>query len=348
MKLIGVILSILAFSLLILSHELGHFLLAKFNGVYVEEFAMGLGPTLFGWQGKETKYSIKALPFGGCCMMRGEDDADNKDPRAFGNKGIWARMSILFAGPFFNFIFAFLLALFMIGSIGVDQPVLTGVMEGYPAAEAGLQEGDRILSLNNEKIHVYRDVSMYLALHQGEDLHVTYEREGETYYADISPMFSEEYQSYMMGIQVAGTREKLSAGNTIKYSFYEVNYWIRYTLMSLKMMVQGQVKASDVSGPVGMVSAMSDMVEETSSDGWFYIMINLMNICILLSANLGVLNLLPLPALDGGRLFFCLVELLRGKPVSPKYEAYVHAAGLILLLGLSVVILTKDVFQLFR
>lgn len=348
MKIIGVVLSILAFSLLVLSHEFGHFLLAKLNGVYVEEFAMGLGPTLFGWQGKETKYSLKLFPFGGCCMMRGEDETDNKDPRAFGNKSVWARMSILFAGPFFNFIFAFLLALVVIGSLGIDQPVLSEVMEGYPAEAAGIQAGDRITELNGEKIHVYRDVSLYIAMHQGEDLHVTYERDGASYEADITPVFNEEYQSYMMGIVVAGTREKLSVGNTIRYSVYEVQYWMRYTLTSLKMMISGKVKASEVSGPVGMVSAMSDMVEESSTDGWFYIMINLFNICILLSANLGVLNLLPLPALDGGRLFFCLIELLRGKPVSPKYEAYVHAAGLILLLGLSVVILTKDVFQLFR
>lgn len=348
MKLIGVILSILAFSLLILSHELGHFLLAKLNGVYVEEFAMGLGPTIIGWQGKETKYSLKALPFGGCCVMRGEDDAEDKDPRAFKNKPVLGRISILFAGPFFNFVFAFLLAVFMIASIGVDQPVLTAVMEGYPAEQAGLQAGDRILQLNDETIHVYRDVSLYLSLHQGEDLHVIYERDGETTTTDITPMFSEEYQSYMMGIQVDASREKLSALGTLKYSYYEVKYWIRYTLLSLRMMIQGQVKASDVSGPVGMVSAMSDMVEESSSSGWFYILINLVNISILLSANLGVLNLLPLPALDGGRLFFCIIELLRGKPVAPKYEGYVHAAGLILLLGLSVVILTKDVFQLFR
>ena len=346
MKYIGVILSILAFGILIVSHEFGHFLLAKLNGIYVEEFSVGMGPRLLSWQGKETRYSLKAVPFGGSCMMLGEDE-DCQDPRAFGSKSVWARISVLVAGPFFNFILAFVLAMIVLGCMGIDQPVLTGVIDGYPAKEAGMEAGDRIVKLNDETIHVYRDVSLYLALHPGETLDVVYERDGERYETVVVPQYSEEYGSYMMGIQAAGGREKLGIAGTMQYSFYEVQYWIHYTFVSLKMLISGQVGVKDVSGPVGMVSSMSTMVERSSESGAFYIFINLANFCILLSANLGVMNLLPLPALDGGRLLFCFIEVFRGKPVKQEYEAIVHGIGLILLLGLSVVILFKDIWQLF-
>lgn len=346
MQIIGVLLSIFAFGVLIISHEFGHFLLAKLNGICVEEFSVGMGPRILSWQGKETRYSLKAVPFGGSCMMLGEDE-ESQDERAFGSKSVWARISVLVAGPFFNFILAFLLAMIVLGSMGIDHPVLTGVMDGYPAQEAGMQAGDRIVKLNDENITFYRDVSLYLALHQGESLDVVYERDGNKYEALIVPEYNEEYGSYMMGIEVAGGRTKVGFLDTVKYSIYEVGYWIRYTFLSLEMMVTGKVGVQDVSGPVGMVSSMSDMVQQSSEDGAFYIFINLANICILLSANLGVLNLLPLPALDGGRLLFCLIEVVRGKPMKQEYEALVHGVGLLLLLGLSVIIMFKDIWQLF-
>ena len=346
MQIIGVLLSIFALGVLIISHEFGHFLLAKLNGICVEEFSVGMGPRILSWQGKETRYSLKAVPFGGSCMMLGEDE-ESQDERAFGSKSVWARISVLVAGPFFNFILAFLLAMIVLGSMGIDHPVLTGVMDGYPAQEAGMQAGDRIVKLNDENITFYRDVSLYLALHQGESLDVVYERDGNKYEALIVPEYNEEYGSYMMGIEVAGGRTKVGFLDTVKYSIYEVGYWIRYTFLSLEMMVTGKVGVQDVSGPVGMVSSMSDMVQQSSEDGAFYIFINLANICILLSANLGVLNLLPLPALDGGRLLFCLIEVVRGKPMKQEYEALVHGVGLLLLLGLSVIIMFKDIWQLF-
>ncbi|MGX8715008.1 MAG: RIP metalloprotease RseP [Lachnospiraceae bacterium] len=343
---VGIILSILAFSLLIVSHEFGHFIVAKKCGVYVEEFSIGFGPSLVSWQGEETKYSIKLIPFGGSCAMLGEDES-MADERAFTSKNVFQRMAILFAGPFFNFILAFILAVIVIGCMGVDEPVLSEVMEGYPAQEAGMQAGDRITRLNDENIHVYRDISLYLALHQGENLDVVYERDGQKYETVIVPKFSDEYQSYMMGIVVNGTRTRLGPIGTLKYSAFEVGYWIRYTFTSLKMLIRGRVGLQDMSGPVGMVSSMTDMVKESSQDGIFYIFINLANICILLSANLGVMNLLPIPALDGGRLLFCLIELVRGKPVDQEKEAAVHTVGILLLFALMFVIMFKDIWQIF-
>lgn len=344
---IGILLSILAFSVLIISHEFGHFLFAKLNGVLVEEFSVGMGPRILSWKGRETRYSLKAVPFGGSCMMLGEDE-DSTDERAFGTKSVWARMSILAAGPVFNFLLAFILALVVLGSMGIDRPVLSSVAEGSPAERAGMQAGDEIVRLDRETIHFNRDITLYRALNPGDNpLEVTYLRDGKKHTVTLVPEYDEESGSYMMGVRFLRTREKMGPLETMKYSAYEVGYWIHYTFISLKMIFSGQVGVKDVSGPVGMVSSMSTMVKEASASGAFYIFINLANFCILLSANLGVMNLLPLPALDGGRLLFCLIELLRGKPVKQEYEAVVHGIGLLLLLGLSVLVLVKDVWQIF-
>ena len=151
MSIIGVLLSLFAFGVLIISHEFGHFLLAKLNGICVEEFSVGMGPRLLSWQGKETRYSLKAVPFGGSCMMLGEDE-ECQDERAFGSKNVWARISVLAAGPVFNFILAYVLSIFIIGSIGYDQPVIRVVYEDYSAAEAGLQAGDTITKINGKRI----------------------------------------------------------------------------------------------------------------------------------------------------------------------------------------------------
>ena len=160
MKIVSFLIAFVIFSIVILFHELGHFLLAKANGIRVNEFCFGLGPTICGIQKGETKYCIKAFPFGGACMMEGEDE-DSTDNRAFGKKPVWGRMSVVFAGPFFNFILAFIFAFILMSCVGYDKPVLSGVMEGYAAEEAGLQEGDEIIRMNHFSVHFSREITAY-------------------------------------------------------------------------------------------------------------------------------------------------------------------------------------------
>ena len=173
----NILVSIIVFSLLILFHELGHFALAKFNGIRVNEFSLGLGPTIIGFTKGETKYSLKLLPFGGACMMEGEDE-NSSDEKAFNKKSVWARISVVFAGPFFNFILAFLLAIVLIGFVGVDKPVLYDVIDGYAAQEAGLRAGDEIVKMGEKEIHFYKEISTYAMVHVGEPVEITYERDG--------------------------------------------------------------------------------------------------------------------------------------------------------------------------
>lgn len=336
-----IILALLIFSLIVLFHEFGHFLLAKRGGIAVTEFSLGMGPRILSKQIGETRYSWKLLPFGGSCMMVGED-GDSDDENAFGKKSVWTRISVVAAGPIFNFILAFFLSLFIIGSIGYDAPDVVAVADGYPAAEAGMQPGDRILQMNHTKIHVYREVSLYVQTHQGETVTVTYERDGERHAVTLEPKLSES-GTYLLGFRGSGVRTKGNIFQTVWYSAYEVKYWISTTLQSLGMMFRGRVSADDISGPVGIVNTIGNTYEASKQDGGFYVWLNMLNISILLSANLGVMNLLPIPALDGGRLVFLFLEVIRrGKRIDPEKEGMVHFVGLMLLMALMLVVMFND------
>lgn len=340
------LIAILIFSLIILFHELGHFLLAKKNGIRVNEFSLGLGPTLFGVTKGETKYSLKLFPFGGACMMEGEDE-ESDDAKAFGKKSVWARISVVAAGPLFNFILAFALAFLLICCIGVDVPNVSDVSKGSPAEAAGIQGGDVIVKINQKNIHFYREVSMYTFFYPGETLDITYERNGERRVATVTPSYYEEDGRYRIGILNRHEREKGNVLTNLKYSVYEVKYWIWSTLQSLKMLVTGRVSANELSGPVGIVKSIGDVYETSKKDGSFYIFINMLNFAILLTSNLGVMNLLPLPALDGGRLVFLLLEAVRKKKVDPEKEGMVHFVGIMLLMGLMVLVMFNDIRKLF-
>lgn len=341
----SIIIAIIIFSIIILFHELGHFLLAKANGIRVNEFSLGLGPTLVGFQKGETKYSIKLLPFGGACMMEGEDE-DSSDDRAFNKKSVWARISVVAAGPVFNFIMALLLAMVVVGIGGYGRPVVGSVSEGYSAQQAGMMPGDVIVKLGNKRIHLFKELTFYTFVHSGEEIVVTYERDGQRHEAVLSPTYSQEAGRYLLGV-TAVPYEHGNIVNIIRYSFFEVKYYIDTTLTSLKLLVTGGVSVNDLSGPVGIVSTIGQTYEESQSDGAKYVFLNMCVMCILLSANLGVMNLLPLPALDGGRLFFMIIEAVRGKRIDPDKEGMVHFIGLILLLGLMVIIMFNDIRKLF-
>jgi regulator of sigma E protease len=329
-----------------LFHELGHFLLAKANGVQVNEFCLGLGPTLIGFHAGETFYSLKLLPFGGACMMEGEDEESDSN-RAFGNKTVWQRFSIVFAGPFFNFILAWLFSLIILGSAGIDYPTIYQVEAGSPAAEAGIEAGDTITKLNNKNIHFYREISVYTYFHSGEEIQVTWKHDGETKTALVTPRYDEELGRYLFGFQGSIGRQKGNALQVILHSFYEVKYWISTTVQSLGKLVTGQLAMDDLSGPVGIVKTIGDTYTESKADGIYYVFLNMLNMAILLSANLGVMNLLPLPALDGGRLVFFIIEAIRGKRLDPNKEGMVHYVGLIVLLILMVVIMGNDIRKIF-
>lgn len=345
------ILFVLIFGVVVISHELGHFLLAKANGIHVVEFAVGMGPNIFSFQKGETKYSLKLLPIGGACMFEGEDGLETQEggtgEGAFPNAGVWARISTVFAGPLFNFILAFVVALIMLNLVYVREPIATGVVEGGAAVEAGIQPGDRIVALNGERLYLYDELLLFMQVYRGGEVEVEYERAGERYNTTLTPTYNTEEGRYLLGIQNADLI-KPSGLEKIKFAWYEMRYFVKATYKSLGMMLQGQVSRQDVAGPVGIaVNVVGKTYEQAKSYGWDSVVASMLNITLMLSVNLGILNLLPLPALDGGRLVFLFIEVLRGKPIPPDKEGMVHFIGLIFFMVLMVFVLFNDISNIF-
>ena len=344
--------AVLIFGIIIMIHEFGHFLFAKLNGIGVIEFSLGMGPRLYSFEKGGTRYSIKILPFGGSCMMLGEDE-ENSDQSAFNNKSVWARISVVAAGPIFNFLLAFLLSMVIVGLTGYQPATVMEVMDGYPAKEAGLLSGDLITEINGRNIHSKDDITLYIQTHAGKTITVEYKRADgnggvERRSAVIVPQYSEEDGGYLMGVRFDGVAKPVSGlGQLLVHSAYEVKYWIQYVFDAFYMMFHGEVSLNDLSGPVGIVTTIDDTVDQVIPYGRTVVILTLINFCILLSANLGVMNLLPIPALDGGRLVFLFIEAVRGKPIDKEKEGMVHMAGMMLLMALMVLVLFNDVRKLF-
>lgn len=427
----NIIVAILLLGFIIIIHELGHFLLAKKNGITVTEFSVGMGPRIASFVKNGTRYSLKLLPFGGSCIMLGEDEIA-EDEGAFHKKSVWARFSVIFAGAFFNFVLAFVLALIVIGSTGVDYPDIISSGEGSPAEAAGLKEGDRIIRINGKKIHFSREIELYFMFHplSEKEIEITYQREGMgTATTNLMPELRSEYrlgiqygttdtaeiqlidktfplgeqgvvagdvilkvdgtsigsgkelsdyfgqhplngqpvtvtilhegttrdisvtpklvEYYVHGMNVNYRSTKVSPLEAVKNSFYELKFYVNYAIDSLGYLITGKASVKEISGPVGIVSMVGEIVDEASEQGLSAVFLSLAGFCILISTNLGVMNLLPLPALDGGRLVFLLIEAVRGKPVPKEKEALVHFVGMALLMLLMVFVLFNDVRNIF-
>ena len=404
-----ILIAILIFSVIIIFHELGHFLLAKRNGIKVTEFSLGMGPRLLSTQKGETRYSLKLFPIGGSCMMVGEDDDDDSEG-SFNKASVWARISVVAAGPIFNFILAFVFAMIITSVAGYDPARVLQVEENSPAAKAGLQEGDIITEFQGRNIVLGRDLDSYMMLHglEDEDITLIYKRDGkekevsfeayseEKYMLGFSYVptpdgepevtqvvlngammeagvqagdiireingeaieTSQEIQEYWeknpldgseisLGIERDGEvqtislkpqmtkqidtgfvynlyREKTNFLGVLRYSASEVRYWISNTIESLMMLIKGQFSVNDLSGPVGIIDVIGDSYEEAKEEGTVMVWLQMLYWAILLSANLGVMNLLPIPALDGGRLVFLAVEAVRKKKLDPNVEGMIH------------------------
>ncbi|MEG2512115.1 MAG: RIP metalloprotease RseP [Acetivibrio sp.] len=368
----NILIAILMFTVIVVIHELGHFLLAKKNGVTVTEFSVGMGPRLLTFAKGDkgmlcraflsqtafenlegcqnvTKYSWKLLPIGGSCMMLGEDEVI-EDENAFNKKGVWARISVIFAGPIFNFILAFVLAMVVLSMVGHDAPTISMIEENSPMDEAGLLVGDKITSLNGTKISMSREIMAYFQFNPMRDeskVAISYIRDGKTHTTSVAPATNEE-GIYRLGFSYNAPREKLGPVGILKYSYVEVKYWINVTIKSLGQLITGKIGKDEIAGPVGIVDMVGGAVEESREYGIQAVFLVLMNYCILLSANLGVMNLLPIPALDGGRLVFLAIEAIRGKPVNPEKEGMVHLIGLVALLLLMAFVMYNDISRLFN
>lgn len=344
------ILFLLIFGVVVVAHEFGHFIVAKMNGIHVVEFSVGMGPTLIAFQKGDTKYSLKLLPLGGACMFEGEDGLNTQEGEesegSFNKASVWARIATVFAGPFFNFILGVIIAMILVSLTVIYLPVIN-VTEDGAAKEAGLQDGDRIVAMNGEKVYLFEELLLFNRVNGSKTATVQYERGGELFETQITPKYNQETGGYLLGAYCAGMAEEQGIAR-LKYGWYEIRFYVQQTIESLKLLVKGQVKRDEVAGPVGIaVNVVGKTYEATKEEGAGSVFVNMLGITMLLTINLGLLNLLPIPALDGGRLVFMFIEVIRGKPIPPEKEGMVHLAGLLFFMGLMVFVLFNDLRNIF-
>ena len=351
----SILFAILLFSFLVFIHELGHFVCAKLSGVQVNEFALFMGPAIFKKQVGETLYSIRCIPIGGYCAMEGEDE-DTDNPRSFQKAVWWKRLIVLVAGSAMNFITGVvLMAVVYMPFQQFVVPVVTAIEEGcLIAGENGIQEGDRILEVDGEKIYVYSDFSLIIGLNGGDVHDLVLDRDGQRVVLEDFHMPKATFQEpdgttsqrygFSFSVVEATFAEKLG------YTWSNVINTVRSVRLSLQMLITGKAGIMDLTGPVGIVSQMNEVAQ--SSATWVDALINLVYFGAFIAINLAIMNLLPLPALDGGRVVCLLIttaaEALLRRKIDPKYEGYLHTAGMILLLGLMAVIMFKDIFVIFK
>lgn len=343
-----ILIAVLLFGMIIFVHEFGHFITAKMMGVKVNEFAIGMGPTLFKFQKGETKYALRLFPIGGFCAMEGED-GESEDQRAFGNKKVWRRILIVIAGAVMNVIFGLLLMILVMGQ--EDRFVSMTISqfgENSVTDKAGLQIGDTFQSVNGYRIWCDRDFSLALALDEDGIVDVVVERNGQNVeIKNLAFVTTQEDGTQMVSIDFFVKPIEKNFFTLVDQSFRNVVSTIRMVWVSLLGLFTGRFGFNDLAGPVGAASAIGQAAQVGLQTGNLMSAINnIIQMMIMITVNLGVVNLLPLPALDGGRLLFLIIEGIRRKPIPPKYEGWIHAAGFLLLIALMLVITFSDVLRL--
>ncbi len=329
----NILMVVIAFSILVIIHELGHFTLAKLNGVKVEEFAIGMGPKLFGISGKETLYSFRAIPIGGYVRMLGEEE-ESSDERSFSNKSPAQRLSIVAAGPIMNFILAIVLFAAVSSLSGYLIPVVSKVIPQSPAMEAGIQSGDKILEVNDSKISTWDDFISQVAMTKGAPLKIIIQRNEEKKIIALTPVKDKETNTYMVGV-ASTVVEKPSIVQSIQYGIQKTGSTIKQTILSFGMIFKGKASKDDIGGPVTILR----ITWAVSKAG----LINLVAFSAFISVQLGIFNLLPFPALDGFWIFVSLYQIITRKNVDKDKIGMINTIGFALLLLLMIVITIKDV-----
>ncbi|MDO5378686.1 MAG: M50 family metallopeptidase [Clostridia bacterium] len=335
-----VILALLLLGVLIIAHEFGHYIAARLCGIDVVEFAMGMGPLLLKWTNKRgTQFSLRLLPIGGFCQFYGEEDGKS-DERAFTRQPVWKRFVTVLSGPMMNFVIAVLVIVLYMSALGL-LAVVPKVAEVEPAAEAsGLRVGDEIVAIDGEAVSDSNQIAQMIGQSQGEKVSMRVRRDGEEIELSFTPFYDEELGRYRLGMVFAQERVRVSLLESIPFS-------VRYNIESvaaivdaLKGMVFRGEGVDQVTGPVGTVYAISSETQSGGIDIYLQLL-------ALISVNLGVMNLLPIPGLDGSKLLFLLAEKLRRRPIRQELEGMINAGGLLLLMGLMIVLTYKDIMQIF-
>lgn len=331
-----ILIAVIVFSVIIIVHELGHFLAARAVGIEVEEFSIGFGPKLLSL-GQDTKFSIRLIPMGGFVRMLGEEDGTGEDnPASYPNKSPLQRMAVIAAGPVMNFLLAMLIFIILYSAVGVvaeNVAIVGGVVPGLPAEQAGLLAGDEILAIDTQPMEKWTDVQNYVRVNPNKALQFTLRRAGRTLIVDVMPRMGPEYPE----VGITPPVKRLSFGASIIQGVSETGRMTAAVFSSLVGIITRKIPVGDLTGPIGIVH----YVGEAARAGW----LNVLSLAALISVNLGLFNLLPIPALDGSKIVFLGVELIRRKPLDPKKESIIHLVGFALLITLMLAVMYKDIIR---
>ena len=358
----SLIITLIIFTVIVVVHEWGHFIMAKLCNVYIEEFAVGMGPKLFGFKHGDTMYSLRILPIGGYCRMADEKPQDS-NKIGFNDASVYKRILIAVAGPFMNFILALALLTFLSMSTGIYTNTVESVLDGYPAQEAGIQPGDKIVGINGSSIHTRDDLNFYLSENEGTPLEVTVRRGSEKFTVTINTQADSDGQRQIIGITTGKKTPIIDLGlfdsgsapdnyetagffECIADGFWQMLFLVKVTVIGVVRMFTLNVSLNDISGPIGVTTVVGEAYEETITSGSIYTILTMLNMSALLSANLGVINLVPIPALDGGRIFVYLIEIIRRKQLPPEKEGVINLIGFALVMGFGIFIAVNDVLKL--
>lgn len=353
----SLIITLLIFEFIILVHEWGHFIVAKKSGVFVEEFAIGMGFKLFGKEKNGTLYTLRLFPLGGYCKMK-DEDVSGDDPDSFSNATIFKKLAIVFAGAFMNFVLALSIFAGIALFSGNATTEIAKVSDNFPAKEAGLQQGDIIYKINGSRVHSFQDISFRISrIKKGEAIDLVVIRDNQKLNFKLYPKFDENSNKALIGINptlkngafakdIKGI-EKSSFIQNISDGFWNMIFTVKVTIIGLFDLITGQMSIKDMTGPIGLAPVIDKEYDTAMQVSIGATILTMLNIMALLSANIGVFNLLPIPALDGGRILFLLVELVRGKPIPPEKEGNIHFIGFVLIMALGIFIAFKDIFSLF-
>lgn len=336
--LLTAIAAIFVFLMVILFHEFGHFIVAKNVGIKVNEFSIGMGPKILQRKKEETKYTIRLLPIGGYVSMEGEDESSD-DPRSFNNVSPWSRIAVVAAGAIMNFVLAIIVLSIVTFNIGMQITTVEETIKNSPAEQVGIQSGDIVIGINNVETKSWDTmVGEINKAKANEEMVVSIMRDGEKINYTLIPDTTDE-GVVMIGIRPVMEKSFLTA---IKGGFQKTGFMLELMFQFIGMLFKGQVGTNDLSGPVGVIYVIGEQAKQG--------MINLLYLTGFISVNLGFFNLLPIPALDGSRIIFLFIEILRGKPIDPEKEGFVHFIGFVLLMGLMIMVTYTDIvrFNLFR
>ena len=325
---------IFVFGMIVFFHELGHFLMARKNDVTVHEFSLGMGPKIYTKQGKQTLYAIRVFPIGGYVRMEGEDEESDLDG-SFSRKRPLQRLSIITAGPIMNFLLAIVLFAAIFTAIGIPTTEIAQFTDDSPAYASGLSVGDEIVVIDGQDIGSWENIQRTISTGSGR-INITVKRDGELINKVIEPRIEDETGRRIIGISPEFTKNPIKV---LGHAFYQVGFLTKEIFKFFAKLPFGGMSEGEVVGPVGIVSLVGEAAERSFFDVLF--------LAAYISINLGIVNLLPIPALDGGRVVFILVEMVRGKPVDPEKEGFVHLVGFVVLLSLMVLLVFNDVKELF-